>query len=94
MLIIESKFSTLRTLFDGLLTTTINSYSALGPSLRVILFVSSLEIGFSMYQASCLNSLLTMLSLPVCYEDEPLDLLVSEEVLSMGKGRSEVSNFS
>lgn len=94
MLIIESKFSTLRTLFDGLLTTTINSYSALGPSFRVILLVSSLEIGFSIYQASCLNSLLTMLSFPVCYEDEPLDLLVSEEELSMGKGRSEVTNFS
>lgn len=37
-----------------------NSCSAFGPSLRVILFVSSFEIGFSMNQASCLSSEFTM----------------------------------
>jgi hypothetical protein len=58
---IDSKFSDFLAL--GLLTTIMKSCSALGPSLRVILLVSSLEIGFSMYHASCLISLFTMFSL-------------------------------
>ena len=54
----ESRFS--HFLAFGERTTTINSYSAFGPSLRVIRFVNSLEIGFSMNQASCLSSEFTM----------------------------------
>lgn len=60
MLMIDRRFSLF--LAFGLLTTIIKSYSALGPNLRVILLVSSLEMGFSMYQASCLISLFTMVS--------------------------------
>lgn len=60
MFIIERRFSLLFVL--GLLTTMIKSCSALGPNLRVIRLVSSLDMGFSMYQASCLISEFTMLS--------------------------------
>jgi hypothetical protein len=60
MLIIERRFSVL--LAFGLLTTIMKSYSAFGPSFNVILFVSSFEIGFSMYQDSCLISLFTRVS--------------------------------
>ena len=56
---IESRFSVLGTV--GARTTIMKSCSALGPSLRVIRFVSSFETGFSMYQASCLVSLLANL---------------------------------
>jgi len=55
-LIIESKFSVLLT-WIGLLLTIMKSYYAIGPSLRVIRFVSSLDTGFSMNQASCMYSL-------------------------------------
>lgn len=51
-------------LAEGLRTTMMNSCSALGPSLSVMRFVSSLEIGFSMNQLSCLTSELTSWSLP------------------------------
>lgn len=61
MFIIESRFSVFFTL--GLLTTIMKSYSALGPSFKVILLVNSFEIGFSMYQDSCLISLFTIVSL-------------------------------
>lgn len=57
---IERRFSVLFAF--GLLTTIIKSCSAFGPNLRVIRLVSSLEIGFSMYQASCFISEFTMLS--------------------------------
>jgi hypothetical protein len=60
MFISESKFSLFLVL--GLLTTTMKSCSALGPNFRVILLVSSFDMGFSMYQDSCLISLLTILS--------------------------------
>jgi len=44
----------------GALTTITNSYSALGPNLSVIRFVSSFEIGFSTNQDSVFISELTM----------------------------------
>lgn len=81
---IERRFSVLLAL--GLLTTIMKSCSAFGPSFRVILLVSSLEIGFSMYQASCLISLFTMFS----------DFLPSGSA-SLGsreKGNSGFPNFS
>lgn len=63
MFMIESKLPPPRFKFyEGDLTTMINSCSALGPNLRVMRLVSSFEIGFSMYQASCLISLLTIVS--------------------------------
>lgn len=57
---IERRFSVL--LAFGDLTTIMKSYSALGPSFRVILFVSSFDMGFSIYQDSCLISEFTMFS--------------------------------
>jgi hypothetical protein len=57
---IDNRFSVFFAFGD--LTTMIKSYSAFGPSLSVILLVSSFEIGFSIYQDSCLISLLTMIS--------------------------------
>lgn len=57
---IERRFSVF--LAFGDLTTMIKSCSAFGPNFNVILLVSSLEMGFSMYQDSCLISELTMLS--------------------------------
>jgi hypothetical protein len=57
---IDTRFSVLFAFGD--LTTMIKSCSALGPSLRVILLVSSLEMGFSMNQASCFISEFTMVS--------------------------------
>jgi hypothetical protein len=60
------------------------SCSALGPNFRVILLVSSLEMGFSMYHASCLISLFTMLS---------FFLLLSLSG-SIEKGNSGFPNFS
>jgi|LauGreDrversion4_2_1035121.scaffolds.fasta_scaffold300701_1 type III secretory pathway component EscR len=60
---IESKLLPERfKLAEGLLTTMMNSYSALGPSFNVMRFVNSFEIGFSIYQDSCLISLLTIVS--------------------------------
>lgn len=83
MLIMDKRFSHLREL--GLLTTIMKSCSAFGPNLRVILLVSSFEIGFSMNQASCLISLFTMLS-----DFFPF----SQESASREKGRSGLLNFS
>lgn len=83
MLIIDNRFSLL--LAFGLLTTMMKSCSALGPSLRVILLVSSFEIGFSMYQDSCFISLLTMFS---------LFLPFSATSASMTNGSSGLPNFS
>lgn len=80
MLIIDSRFSVFLTL--GLLTTIMKSCSAFGPSLRVILLVSSFEIGFSIYHDSCLISLLTMES-----------VFLSESA-SRAKGSSGLPNFS
>ena len=77
---IDNKFSVLFTL--GLLTTIMKSYSAFGPSLSVILFVSSFEMGFSMYQDSCLISLLTIVS------------LFLSDSLSSTNGSSGLPNFS
>ena len=57
---IERIFSVFLALGD--LTTIMKSYSAFGPNFRVILFVSSFEMGFSMYQDSCLISEFTMFS--------------------------------
>ena len=82
MLIIESIFSCL--LAYGLLTTTMKSYSALGPNFRVILLVNSFEMGFSIYQASCFISLFTMLSLYFPLESGP----------SRTNGSSGCPNFS
>ena len=62
------------------------SCSALGPSLSVILLVSSFEIGFSIYHDSCLISLLTILSLFF-----PLLSAVSGEIEN---GSSGSENFS
>ena len=98
MQITESMFSIRFTLLLGHRNTTMNSYSALGPSLRVILLVSSREIGFSINHDSCLNSLLTMLSLlpypAVCglffYSGDPAGLLE----VSIWNGRSLTSNLS
>jgi hypothetical protein len=87
MLIIDSKFSLFLVL--GLLTTIMKSCSALGPNFNVILFVNSLEIGFSMYQDSCFISLLTMLS--------GFLLLLPESDVSFGSkvnGSSGLPNFS
>ena len=83
MFIIDKRFSLFLALGD--LTTIMKSYSAFGPSLRVILFVSSFEIGFSMYQDSCLISEFTMLS----------DFLpFSASSGSSTKGSSGLPNFS
>lgn len=60
ILMIERRFSVF--LAFGDLTTIMKSYSAFGPSFKVILLVNSLEIGFSMYQDSCLISLFTIVS--------------------------------
>jgi len=76
----ESMFSILLTLFVGLLTTTMNSYSALGPNFSVIRLVSSLEIGFSIYHASCLNSEFTMFSFDYYVVVVELYFFVSKEV--------------
>ena len=57
---IERRFSVLGVV--GALTTMMKSCSAFGPNLRVIRLVSSLETGFSMYQASCSTSLLSIVS--------------------------------
>jgi hypothetical protein len=82
MLIIDKRFSVF--LAFGLLTTIMKSYSALGPSFKVILLVSSFEIGFSMYHDSCLISLFTMFS----------PFLVSLVSPSRQNGRSGLLNFS
>jgi len=58
ILIMESMFSDL--FIWGDLTTMIKSYSAFGPSLSVILFVSSFDTGFSMNHDSYFISLLTI----------------------------------
>jgi hypothetical protein len=74
-----------------------NSYSALGPSLRVMRLVNSFEMGFSMNHDSCLNSLFTMLSLvfPLGLADYGLFFDSGDpSVLSRVKGKSETSNFS
>lgn len=71
MLMIESRFSVLGTL--GALTTMMKSYSAFGPSLRVIRLVSSLETGFSMNQASCLTSLFEMVSFSDLSPDDSIE---------------------
>ena len=87
MLIIDIKFSLF--FVFGLLTTMMKSCSALGPSFKVILLVSSFEIGFSMYHDSCLISLLTMLS--VLFPSGPT---LSEFSTSIEKGSSGFPNFS
>jgi hypothetical protein len=46
--------------FDGALRTMMNSYSHFGPSFKVIFFVSSFVVGFSMNQQSCSVSEFTM----------------------------------
>ena len=66
----------------GDLTTIMKSCSAFGPSFRVIRLVSSFDTGFSIYQASCLTSLLTIVA--------PFLSLVSESRLN---GRFGSSNF-
>ena len=80
MLIIDSMSTVLFAFGD--LTTIMKSYSAFGPSFRVIRLVSSFDTGFSMYQASCLISLLTITA--------PFLSLLSESRL---KGRFGSSNF-
>ena len=67
MLINEIKFSVLGGV--GALTTIMKSCSAFGPSFSVILLVSSLETGFSIYQASCFRSLLLIVSPPLLFAD-------------------------
>ena len=58
-LIIDSKFSGFL-IEVGLLFTMMKSYCAIGPNLRVILLVNSLDTGFSMNQASWIYSLFLM----------------------------------
>jgi hypothetical protein len=87
ILIIDMRFSLF--LAFGLLTTIMKSYSALGPSFRVILLVSSLEIGFSMYQDSCFISLFTILSFLF-----PSGPILSELSASNEYGSSGFPNFS
>ena len=82
MLTIERRFSDF--LAFGDLTTMMKSYSAFGPNFRVIRFVSSFDIGFSMYHDSCLISLFTMLSL----------FFKSSVSFSREKGSSGFPNFS
>lgn len=81
MLMIDKRFSVFLVL--GLLTTMMKSYSALGPNFRVILLVSSLEMGFSIYHDSCLISLFTMLS-----------FFLPDSSESIEKGSSGFPNFS
>lgn len=81
MFIIDKRFSLFFAF--GLLTTMMKSYSAFGPNLRVILLVSSLEMGFSMYQASCLISLFTMVS---CF-------LSSDSAAAIENGSSGFPNY-
>ena len=83
MFIIDNRFSLF--LAFGLRTTIMKSYSALGPSFRVILLVSSLEIGFSINQDSCLISLFTIFSVFLPFS------MVSG---SIWKGSSGFPNFS
>ena len=80
MLIIDNMSTVLFAFGD--LTTIMKSYSAFGPSFRVIRLVSSFDTGFSMYQASCLISLLTITA--------PFLSLLSDSRL---KGRFGSSNF-
>lgn len=79
----DSRFSDF--LMLGARTTTIKSYSALGPSFKVMRFVSSLVTGFSTYHNSYLTSLLTIES----------DCFLPEELTSFClKGKSGLLNFS
>jgi hypothetical protein len=68
----------------GALTTTMKSYSAFGPSFKVMRFVNSLDTGFSMNHDSYLTSLLTTES--DCF-------LPASKSLSLN-GKSGVPNFS
>ena len=92
MLMIDIMFSLFLAL--GLLTTMMKSCSAFGPSFSVILLVSSLDIGFSMYHASCFISEFTIVS--VLFPELPEERGVSEvgDSLSRGNGSSGLPNFS